>query len=432
MSNTISRRAMLEAALAGGVLAPLLAGCGALIPESSGRGTVSLHTQLSGAVAGAQVLVELVDDYEQRTNRKVALLKNGSDLPIVFETSALARKEADIVIVSMQGRTLTWTSLGATIPVTDLLDSWGLRDRILPKAIEEWTDPDGNLRAFPYTRTNWPVSYNVGLLEEAGVEIPTTSDELVAVADALRSRGVGPVTVGGSDWSGQKLFLQILQGFVSREEATTIFSTGRLSESPGGVAGVEHFVELREAGVFVDDAQGYTSDSELTQFNTRKAAIVPAMSSALALVPAERAAEVTVGGWPKPSAGAAITHPSVIQSFNGYGIWISANGAKKLDLIKPLVLDLYSDEATDAMILRSGRDMSRITDTVAQDFPLVAQASKLSDDQVSPVMLPDLTIPNAVFEPLIQVTGMAYGSASSEQIIDAFEAAYDASSSSAS
>jgi len=387
---------------------------------------VLVFLALSGAVSGAQVFSDVVAAYSRANDRPVALLKNGSDLPIVFETSSLAGKEADIAMVNLQGRTLSWTRLGATIPVQNLLDEWGLRDKIIPEALEEWTDAEGNLRAFPFTRTNWPVSFNTGLLDEAGVGIPTTSDELIAVADALRSKGIGPVTVGGSDWRGQKMFLQILQGFLTRDEAKKAFSSGKLSEFPGAVAGVEHFVELRDAGVFVDNVQGYTSDSELTQFNTRKAAIVPAMSSALALVPAERAAEVTVGGWPAPSRGGVVAHPTVIQSFNGHGIWISANGAEKLDLLKPFIQNLYTPEVTSEFILGSGRDMSRITDVVSRDFPLVAQASQLTTDQVTPVMLPDLLIPDAVFEPMIRATAMAYGRASADQIIDTFEKAYAA------
>ncbi|WP_275002492.1 ABC transporter substrate-binding protein [Promicromonospora iranensis] len=426
MTHGISRRTLLGAAISGGIITPLLAGCGALVPASSGPGALTVHTQISGAVAGAQTFSDVVAAYQRDTARRVALLKNGSDLPIVFETSTLAGKEADVAIVNMMGRTLAWTRLGATVDVGGYLDDWGLRDLIIPEALQEWTDEEGRLRAFPFTRTNWPVSFNTALLEEAGVGIPKTSDELIAAADALRSKGIGPVTVGGSDWSGQKMFLQVMQGFLTEDEARTVFSTGKISETPGAIAGVEHFVELRDAGVFVDNVQGYTSDSELTQFNTRKAAIVPAMSSALALVPAERAAEVTVGGWPKPSSGGVLDHPSVIKSYNGHGIWISENGRKKLDLVKPFVQHLYSPEVTDRFILESGRDMSRVTDTVSKDFPLVAQASRLKDTEVSAVMLPDLLIPDAVFEPMIQATALAYGSASAERIIDAFEKAYQA------
>lgn len=419
-----SRRSILGLGTAA-LAAPWLAGCGSLIPASDRAGAISVHTQLSGAVAGAVQFAQATRSYEQRSGHPVALLQNGADLPIVFETSSLARKEADAAIVNMQGRTLTWTRLGATIPVQDLLDEWDLRALIMPEAITEWTTQEGDLRAFPFTRTIWPVSFNTVLLERAGVsEIPQTSEQLVEAADALRSKGIGPVAVGGADWTGQKMFLQILQGFVTQDEARTVFSTGKLSESAGALAGVEHFVELREAGVFIDDAQGFTSDSQLTQFNTGKAAIVPAMNSALALVPRDRAAEVTVGGWPVPSRGAVIDRPSIIRSFNGHGIWISARGEEHLDLIKPFVQNLYSDAVIDRFILGSGRDTSRITETVPTDFPLVAQSARLTDKQVTPVMLPDLIIPEAAFEPMTQATASAFGSASVDQIVETFEKSY--------
>ncbi|MGG7465074.1 ABC transporter substrate-binding protein [Plantibacter sp. YIM 135347] len=426
MTDGFSRRTFLGATMGLGVLTPLLAGCGALMPASSQPGAISVHTQLSGAVAGAQVFSDVAAAYQHASGRTIALLKNGTDLPIVFETSSLAGKEADIAVVNLQGRTLSWTRLGGTIPLQDLLDEWGLRDAIIPEALEEWTDEEGRLRAFPFTRINWPVSFNTVLLHEAGVDIPRTSDELILAADALRSKGIGPVTVGGSDWSGQKLFLQILQGHLPREEAKSVFSSGTYSESAGAIAGIEHFVELRDAGVFVDNVQGYTSDSELTQFNTRKAAIVPAMASALAKVPAAVAADVTVGGWPVPSRGSVIEHPSIIQSYNGHGVWISPNGAKKLDLLKPFVQHLYTPEVTSKFILESGRDMSRVTDVTSTDFPLVAQTSRLTREQITPVLLPDLLIPEAVFEPIIQATALAYGTASVERIVDALERAYDA------
>src|SRR5688572_9850075 len=81
VSHGISRRTLLGAALSGGIITPLLAGCGALVPASSGPNALTVHTQISGAVAGAQVFSDVVAAYQRATARKVALLKNGSDLP---------------------------------------------------------------------------------------------------------------------------------------------------------------------------------------------------------------------------------------------------------------------------------------------------------------------------------------------------------------
>ncbi|MBT0768588.1 carbohydrate ABC transporter substrate-binding protein [Kineosporia sp. J2-2] len=427
MSELLSRRSLLTA---GGAAAALmsLSGCGAvqaLRPAAGGKNTLVVHSQFNGAVAGADVFRAVVEQYRTSTGRQVATLSNGSDLPIVFETSVLAGKEADITIVNMVGKTLAWTAEDATIPVENLLAEWGLADRIEPGAIQEWTTGDGHLRAFPYTRTNWPVAFNTRLLEQAGVEVPLTSQDLIEAADALRGKGIGPVTIGGGDWSGQKLFIQIIQSFLTADEAERVFATGVFSESPGALAGIQHFADLRDAGVFVDSAQGFTSDSMLTQYNTGQAAIMSSMSSALAKVPAERAAETTIGGWPVPP-GAVSTKPTVIQSFNGMGVWISENGAGKLDLVEPFVRWLFSDEVVSQFITRSGRDMSAVTDVTSTDFPLVAQAQALAaGDTVDPVILPDLLIPEAVFEPLTQATAQAFGPGTGpDQIVDVLEASY--------
>lgn len=426
MPERPSRRSVLTAGAAA-ALVPL-SGCAAvqsLRPAASGADTLVVHSQFSGAVAGADVFERVVEQYRQQSGRSVATLSNGSDLPIVFETSVLAGKEADLAIVNMVGKTLAWTGAGATVGVERFLRPWGLAERIEPGALEEWTTDTGQLRAFPYTRTNWPVAFNTRLLEENGLAIPTTSEELVAAADVLRGAGLGPVTIGGGDWSGQKLFIQIIQSFLTAEEAADVFASGNFSDSPGALAGITHFAELRDAGVFVDSAQGFSSDSMLTQYNTGQAAIMSTMSSALAKVPADRAAETTIGGWPVPP-GAVSTKPTVIQSFNGMGLWISANGAEKLDLVEPFVRWLFSDDVISRFITESGRDMNAVTDVTSANFPLVAQAQALAaGDTVDPVILPDLLIPEAVFEPLTQATAQAYGTGTTpEQIVDVLEGSY--------
>ncbi len=123
MSEPFSRRTLLTA---GGAAAALmsLSGCGAvqaLRPASGGADTLVVHSQFNGAVAGADVFRAVVEQYRRATGRNVATLSNGNDLPIVFETSVLAGKEADIAIVNMMGKTLAWTRAEATVPVETFL-----------------------------------------------------------------------------------------------------------------------------------------------------------------------------------------------------------------------------------------------------------------------------------------------------------------------
>lgn len=302
MRSSLSRRGFLitGSGLAAATAIPALSGCSTLASADSDPGTLLVHTQLGTTAPGSPTYKAVVKTFEdENPGLRVKNLVNGDDLPQVYETSRLARKEPDVVMVNLYDKTLAWTDVGATVDVKGYLDDWGLRRRVLPAALEEWTDSKGRLRAFPYFATNWPVAYNTALLDRAGVgSVPTTGDQLIGAARRLRAKGIAPVTVGGNDWTGQKLLAQIIQTFLTPDEARKVYTTGDFSGSRGAREGIDYFVQLRDAGVFADKAQGLTSDTMTTQYNTEAAAIQSAMSSALAKVAPKPAGHTEVGGWP--------------------------------------------------------------------------------------------------------------------------------------
>lgn len=419
----VTRRALLGGAGGAGLLG--VAGCGALTPAGTGPSSLRVHTSLGGTSPGADVFADLTKVFRsEHPDIDLAVVTSGSDLPIVYETSRLAGAEADVVMVNLVGNQLSWTGLDATVPVQTQLADWGLADRVLPPALAEWTTADGDLRAFPYFASNWPVAWNTGLLGEFSLSVPRTAEELVEVAQVLRAHGIAPVTTGGSDWSGQKLFCQIIQAYVDLDEATEFFTTGDVGAHPDVVRGIAHFVDLRDAGVFVDQAQGLTSDSQTTQYNARKAAGQMAMTSALASTPTAVAAESVVGGWPVP-ADSVHEHPTSMRGYSVMGIWVSPNGEEKLDMVREFVEFMYRDDVAGRFVSGSGRDLCLQSSVVPDDFPLVAAAARLGSDDVSLVLLPDLSVPTAASEPLIQASGRAFAPGSTvDDVVAALTTAY--------
>ncbi|MFE7993284.1 ABC transporter substrate-binding protein [Streptomyces shenzhenensis] len=408
MRSSLTRRGLLAAGsgLAAAAL-PALSGCSSLAAADSDPDTLVVHTQLGTTAPGSPTYLAALDRFrKENPGLKVKNLINGDDLGQVYETSRLARKEADVVMVNLYDKTLAWTDVDATVDVGPYLDRWGLRDRVLPTALQAWTDARGRVRAFPYFATNWPVAYNRALLDRAGVDaVPTTGDQLIAAARKLRAKGIAPVTVGGNDWTGQKLLAQIIQTYLTADEARHAYSTGDFG-GRGVRDGIDYFVALRDAGVFADKAQGLTSDSMTTQFNTQAAAIQSAMSSALAKVPEEVARHTEVGGWPL-GPGAAHERPTIIRAFTLIGFWISPNGVRKIEHVEKFLRFMYRPDTVSRFIKESGRDMALRTDTVSTDFPLVAAAQRLGGD-VSQVLLPDVYVPPAATQPLITATSTSF------------------------
>ncbi|MDQ0779666.1 multiple sugar transport system substrate-binding protein [Streptomyces aurantiacus] len=427
MRSPLTRRGFLAAGsgLTAATALPALSGCSALVAADSDPDTLVVHSQLGTTAPGSPTYLASLDRFRRENpGLKVKNLVNGDDLAQVYETSRLARKEPDVVMVNLYDKTLAWTDVGATVDVKDYLDDWGLRERVLPVALDAWTDDKGRLRAFPYFATNWPVAYNRSLLDKAGVdEIPVTGDQLIAAARRLRAKGIGPVTTGGNDWTGQKLLAQIIQTFLTEDEARHVYSTGDFSGSRGAKDGIEYFVELRDAGVFVDKAQGLTSDSMTTQFNTGAAAIQSAMSSALAKVPESVARHTDVAGWPL-AEGAAHDRPTILRTYTLIGFWISPNGTKKIDAVEKFLRFMYRPDTVSRFIKESGRDMALRSDTVSTDFPLVAAAQRLGDD-VGQVLLPDVYVPPTATQPLITATSTSFTRGTgAAKVRAALEAAY--------
>ncbi|MGV9279989.1 ABC transporter substrate-binding protein [Streptomyces sp. NPDC003730] len=426
MRSSLTRRELLAAGsgLAAAAALPALSGCSSLASADSDPDTLVVHTQLGTTAPGSPTYLAAVDRFrEENPGVKVKNLVNGDDLAQVYETSRLARKEADVVMVNLYDKTLAWTDVGATVDVGPYLDQWGLRGRVLPAALADWTDEKGRVRAFPYFATNWPVAYNRALLDRAGVDaIPTTGDQLIAAARRLRAKGIAPVTVGGNDWTGQKLLAQIIQTFLSQEEARHVYSTGDFS-GRGARRGIEYFTHLRDAGVFADKAQGLTSDSMTTQFNTGEAAVQSAMSSALAKVPGKVARHTEVGGWPVAD-GAAHDGPTVIRAYTLIGFWISPNGVRKIEHVERFLRFMYRDDTVARFVTESGRDMALRTDAVSTGFPLVGAAQRLGSE-VSQVLLPDVYVPPAAAQPLITATSTSFTRGTSPaRVRAALESAY--------
>ncbi|ADI03394.1 secreted solute-binding lipoprotein [Streptomyces bingchenggensis BCW-1] len=426
MHSPLTRRGILAAGsgLAAATVLPALSGCSLVAAADSDPDTLVVHSQLGTTAPGSPTYLASLDRFrKENPGLKVKNLINGDDLAQVYETSRLARKEPDVVMVNLYDKTLAWTDVGATVDVKGYLDGWGLRERVRPEALSAWTDAKGRLRAFPYFATNWPIAYNRALLDRAGVDaIPTTGDELIAASRKLRAKGIAPVTVGGNDWTGQKLLAQIIQTFLTEDEARHAYSTGDFG-SRGARGGIDYFVTLRDAGVFADKAQGLTSDLMTTQFNTQSAAIESAMSSALAKVPEEVARHTEVGGWPLAD-GAAHDKPTILRTYTLIGFWISPNGVKKIDAVEKFLRFMYHPDTVSRFIKESGRDMALRSDTVSTDFPLVAAAQRLGAG-VSQVLLPDVYVPPVAAQPLITATSTSFTrGTSATKVRAALETAY--------
>ncbi|MGX5682760.1 ABC transporter substrate-binding protein [Schumannella luteola] len=407
--NTRTRRPALVLAAAATAAALALAGCTAGGGDSDAD-SITILTAASPGTPGGDLFQSVIDDFTEESGITVNVEFGGEEVPLVFETSVAANKQADLVNINPVANPLSWIDNGIVVPVDQYLDEWGLTDRLLPAALAEWTrDSDGQVQGFPFEGYQWPVWFNTALFDQAGVDIPTTTDELIDAAAALRAAGIQPFAIGGNDWSGQKLLLQIAQSYLTPDEAKEVFTNGGWCSTPAALKGLELFVELRDAGVFIDDAGGLEASSMSAAFYTGQAAMMSAGSWEMANVEEPLAPNVLFGGFPVPADGEYDMPTAYQGTANGY--WISTKGVEKIDLIRQFIEYLYSPEVAARYVNEAQVITALETDPALLDSdinPLLAQITSELPATVEYAVHPDKYIPGTLTEQFIRQTALAF------------------------
>lgn len=161
-------------------------------------------------------------------------------------TSLSSESETPDVVEIGNTQAPTFTSAGAFADLTDDLGDLG-GDDLLPGFVDGAT-VDGATYAVPYYAGSKYIFYRKDLLEEAGLEVPTTLDEFVQTAVALKEANPKPANFSGfwfpgQDWRNGAAFVWAAGGDLATEDGGEW--TPALS-SPESVAGLEMAQELFE------------------------------------------------------------------------------------------------------------------------------------------------------------------------------------------
>lgn len=350
------------------------------------------------------------------------------DSPQVYETSLTAGEPPEVVMINLYGKPTQWMENGATLPVTDYIDEWGLADNLKDEAVEQWLTAEGEVQAFPYFGFAWPVWYNTELLKEAGVDaVPQTTDELLDTTQKLTAAGIEGMAVGGRDWSGNKLFWQTIQAYITADEMKDLYVNGGWSESANVVEGVDLFTHLRDAGLFVDSVEGLTVDASYAAFYEEQAAIMPAGSWAFEATPDEVVDSVVLSGLPMPS-DSVHDRPLVYEGYTSLGFWLSPTATEKIDAVEKFMQFMYQPEIFAPFIgagyLPPLEEVEFNAKRVGPMYTEVLQGDYR--ERVELAVLADTFVPPDVLSATERVTSLAFTpGTSTEEIIEGLDAAYD-------
>ena len=121
-------------------------------------------------------------------------------------------------LIGLEPGALTQQYRDHLMPLQDCaVSTWGedWEDQFYPVGIEQARlgNPEGddNIYGLPVLVQTINMWYTVPIFEEAGVEAPTTYDELKALADMFNAQGIAPVMIGAGDgWIRRDVFMQLI------------------------------------------------------------------------------------------------------------------------------------------------------------------------------------------------------------------------------
>jgi len=283
MRTPRSRRVMLATAIAVAAITPLAACAGGSSGESGGSGggasgtdpesfTVmtanenatleELLTKLSEGACKAEneaLPLEHQKVAQADTVQKVTLLASQDALPAhTIAGTALIRPDGD---------------LGAGGLVQDLEET-GAAEYILPAAASTEENVYGGVVSMPYQYNIEGFWYNTQIFEEEGIDVPTTWEDFLAVADQLQQAGVQPLTTAGaSGFPLTRLIGMYIYRTVGPDAMEAIRDGDAKLTDEDYVAGAQALADLADAGYFGEGFSTRDGDTSTNQFLTGQAAI---------------------------------------------------------------------------------------------------------------------------------------------------------------
>lgn len=260
LGNTLGNGRRAAAVVAAVTVATALAACGGgrqpgQAPE--GQASAWALTGESGDVLGAQF-----DAWnEAHPDEQFAVEYFANDAYKEKIRTAVGAGNAPTLIYSWAGGTLE--DYVANGRVVDLGDSAAaLQERLIPSVADNGT-VDGTTYAVPTTHSQPVVLYyNQEVLDAAGVEVPTTYDELLDAVGALGDEGVIPIALAGQSVWPELMWIQYLTDRIGGPEVFQAVLDGEEGawSHPAIIEATTKITELVDAGAFGDTFGSVNAD----------------------------------------------------------------------------------------------------------------------------------------------------------------------------
>lgn len=160
----------------------------------------------------------------------------------------------------------SFIQMGVFADITEQLNAWGELDQFYVGPLNSCT-MDGKIYGIPHNSNDLALFYDVDMLAEAGIEVPTTWSELEVACEKLTNHDIGRYGLAISAVKNEEGCFQYMPWFIS--------AGGDITElnSPACVKSLEYLGSLIDNGYMTKDVINYTQADANNQFVSGNAAM---------------------------------------------------------------------------------------------------------------------------------------------------------------
>lgn len=411
----------------------VLAGCGASDTNADGTVEITLSMQNPDVESADPATWAIVEAFEA-ANPDITVTVSGEAVAEHLQKLSIAAQSDTLpdVFWVYKSTAEEMNEAGLLLDLAPVLDDLGLTERFPESTIANFS-ADETIYGVPYQGLLTGLWVNEQVLEDNGVPMPTSFDDLLDAAETLNANGVTTISNGANQsafsvWS----FLTMLDRFGYEDKVDGLLDGSEQYTNDDFLRLYEHIDELREAGAFPSNVSTQTYQQAVDQFTSGNAAMLDAgVWASSAIQESEIAGDVSF--WQGPQFSDGVGEQNIIMNVASAPFAVDhkvGDNEQKLEAVTAFIDFYYSDEAQQLLVDNGQPPVTTyepVLDADSQSALKAAIDAATADGVTSPQSQPDLLVPTPVANAMYDsIYGVIQGQLTPEAALDLVQKALDA------
>jgi raffinose/stachyose/melibiose transport system substrate-binding protein len=407
-----------------------LAGCSSASSSPAGPTTISLSMQNPDVKTADPATWAIIQAFE-KANPNIKVDVTGEAVAEHMQKLSIAAQSDTLPDVFWVYKSNAEDMLqgGKLMNLSPVLSELGLQDKFPKSTVSNFTAGDA-IYGVPYQGLLTGLWYNKKILQDNGLQVPVTFDDLVAVAKKLNEKGITTISNGANQsafsvWS----FLTDLDRFGYADKIDGILKGNGSYNNADFLRLYQHIAELRDAGAFASNVSTQTYQQAVDQFTSGKAAMLDAGVWGSSAIQKSSVAG-NVGFWAGPQFKDGVGNQNIIMNVASAPLVVSEKVSKdnaKLAAVKKFIAFYYGDEAQQLLVDNGQPPVTTYTPKVDQASQSALKsaldavsAPGVSSPESQPDLLVSTPVANAMYD---SIYGVIQNQLTPQQAVDLVQAA---------